>query len=304
MKKIIGFIAIAALLGGYIYFFDNAVLDFKKQETEQSKLLYATFKAKHPHRIIIKTPDSEVELERPWQGKWTLANAEGYPADESAIDKMMETVLTITKDQLISNNPQNWDKFDVNPAKGVEVIIKERNDREIAHFWVGKMGPSFGTQYFRKNNLDEVYLVNQNLSQHFTRPLDAWKDRTIIKIEQAEIEAVRVLDNYDLLRSGSGWTLNEEEIAQEEVNVILGALTDLRTIDFPTEEVELTPETADNVITIEAKDKTHTIYLKQEEEGENYYLILAGNSTLFKISSVKKGEIIPELTEMLIREIE
>ena len=304
MKKLIGFLLVAGLLGSYIYFLDNSFLDFEKQEEEQSQLLYDTFKAKHPHHIIIKTAEEEVDLMRPWEGKWTVTNADNYPADEEVIGKMMETVLTIKKDDVISNNPQNWDKFDVTSEKGIEVIIKEREDREIAHFWVGKMGTSFDNQYFRKNNLDEVYLVNQNLSAHFTRPLEAWKDRTILKLDQEKIQSVKVADNYALVRSGSGWTINDEDIAQEEVNVILGAVANLKTTEFPTEEIQVNAETADYIVIVElapspssSEQPINKFYLKKVEEREDYYLVLEGNPTLFKVSSVKKGEIIPEVTE-------
>ena len=298
MKKLIGFIIVAGLLGGYIYLFDNSLLDFKKQEEEQSQLLYDTFKVQHPHHILIKNGEETVDLMRPWKGKWTVVNADNYPADEAIIAKMIEAVLTIKKDQIASTNPQNWDKFDVTSDKGIEVIIKEREDREIAHFWVGKMGPSYQNQYFRKNNLDEVYLVDQNLSVYFTRPLNAWKDRTILSLKQEGIYAVKVAlpslrKNFDLVRSGSGWTINDDEVAQEKVHVIIGALSDLKTNDFPDEEVQVNVDTADYIVTVESEEGVKNIYIRKMEEAEDYYVILEGNPTLFIIPSVKKREIIP-----------
>ena len=182
MKKLIAFLILAVGLAGYIYFFDNSKLDSNQQTEEQNQLLYDTFQEKHVHHIIIKNGKETIEMTRPWLGEWTLNNL-NYPADREVINAMLDVVLGLTKDQLISNNPENWDKFEVTPEKGIEVILKEREDREIAHFWVGKTGPSYGTQYFRKNNLDEVYLVNADLKAQFTRPLDAWRDHTILELD-------------------------------------------------------------------------------------------------------------------------
>ena len=73
-------------------------------------------------------------------------------------------------------------------------------------------------------------------------------------------------------------------------------------------EIELNAENAENIVKIELEDGTeNTIYIKQVEEGEDYYIILKGNQTLFKISKVKKEEIIktndsdkPEESEVVI----
>jgi len=292
MKKFIGFLIVAGLLGGYIYFFDNSLLDLQKQEETQNELLYETFNAKHPHHIIIKNKEEEIDLQRSWEGDWTVVNADNYPADEAVINEMMEEVLTLTKDQLISNNPQNWNKFNVTSTTGIEVIFKEREDREIAHFWVGKMGTSYGTQYIRKNNLDEVYLVNKNLNQYFTKTLDDWKDHTILKLDAEKIQTVEVSDNYGLVRSGSGWTMNGENFEQEKVNVILNAVANLKTTEFPVDEIEVNAESADYIVLIKSEEEANILYFKKMEEDDDYYVILDGNSTLFKITKLTKEEII------------
>lgn len=297
MKKLILFLGIAIGLGGYIFLYDNGSKDQQEQNTQLSIPLYDSFKAKHPYHIIIKHGEEVVDLKREWGGEWKVLNSGNYPADVEAVDELMKAVLDAQQKQVVSNNPQNWDKFEVVEDRGIEVIFKEREDREIAHFWAGKTGTSYADQYVRKNNLDDVILINTNLSPLLTKPLNAWRNQSILKIEQDKIESISVTakneeEGYELLKSGSGWNLNDKEIEHETVNVVLAAIADLKTIDFPEEEIELDEETADYVVRILSDNSKYKLYFKQKDTGGNYYILVEGNDTLFEIAEIKKNELI------------
>lgn len=296
MKKLIIFLVIALGLGGYIFLYDNSALDTQKQNAELNLPLYDSFKLQHPHHIIIKKNAEVVDLQKTEQDTWIVANSENYPADTEAIEKMLEAVLSAKQKQVVSNNSQNWDKFEVVEEKGIEVIFKEQSNREIAHFWLGKTGTSYADQYVRKNNLDEVILIDTNLTPNLSKPLKSWRNQTILKLTQDEIESVKMIakdesESYELSKSGSGWVLNNEEIKQEKVDVVFNALSDLRTIDFPEEKIDLNAENNDYLIEISLGNNKEILYLQETEINGDYLVAKEGTKTLFKISKIKKEEL-------------
>ena len=177
MKKLIVFLTFLFVFGGCA----NSSLDSQEGQTEQRQLLYNSFKAQHPYHIIIKKGEKIIDLKRDWQGPWLLVNSDNNLANEEAVNKLVEVILTAIQKEVVSSNPQDWADFDVIPEKGIEVIIKERKDREIAHFWVGKTEKFDAGQYVRKNNLDEVILIDQILTSYLILSLDIWKNKVVFQ---------------------------------------------------------------------------------------------------------------------------
>ena len=301
MKKFIWLLVVLVLLGGYIFVFENPFKEKEKQEAEQNISLYG-IKERHIFYIDISNPGEEkIELLKK-NNSWFIKNADNYFADNEIVSQVVESILALKKGPVISNNSNNWSKFEVTPETGIEVVVKNVDARELAHFFIGKNGPSYASQYIRRNNLDNVILQNQNLKMHFSRPLDAWKDRTILSLEKENINTIKVAakdstENFELIRSGTGWLLNEEIVDQPKVDVVLNAVTDLKTTDFPKTEIEVTAENADYVVEVVLTNNSSQKLLIQATDTEGaFYVKLENNPTLFSISSVQKEEIINQFT--------
>ena len=85
--------------------------------------------------------------------------------------------------KLVSKNPEKASIFEVNAESGIEV--KAEGEGVKAHFYVGKNGKNFNSNYIRREGSDEVYLSSEFIRRFFDRP--DFRSRKIFDLEDREI---------------------------------------------------------------------------------------------------------------------
>lgn len=296
MKKksqIIWLTSIFILLGGYVLIFENPLKESKEQKAEFNRPFYS-FDSNEIKAISIKPNQGQAINLQKIDEKWMLIN-EDYPANQESIEQLINLVKDAKVQQVVSNKPENWAKFEVSDKEGIEVMMQGKNSKEVANFRIGKTGESYQSQFVRKNKGNEVLLVNQMLGIYFSRPIDAWKDQTILSLDQTAIQGITIIakDKSErvLARAGSGWILNGEHLADEKANTLLTKISDLKTDSFPKENALFDVSDADFIFMVQLENQTVELSLKVDESGDNYYTQIKGNSILFKISRTKAEDL-------------
>ena len=204
-------LAVFIILGAIVYFMEQPFTEKKPARPPELGLMFPDFKKDDITRMEFGAFSSKIVLIRENDSWLVLDNDQKFPADSASIDKVFETIQTMEARQLISNNPGKHMTFEVNAPQetqasdpdgsskpftmgtlGTEVVLKDQNDTEKVHLFVGKNSSSdFMSTYVRKDKSDAVLLVDGYLKMVFSKPDAAgWKDRTLSKVEKTDLARI------------------------------------------------------------------------------------------------------------------
>jgi hypothetical protein len=123
--------------------------------------------------------------------KW-LIGKENYPADSSAVERMINKVKNIKITDLISKQAF-YGTYDLTPVKGTSVTIKTKNKVQ-RKLLIGKKASTGQQTYIRYNDKKSVYLMTGASSQDFMKTVDNLRDKKIFAISKRAIKEFSV--NY------------------------------------------------------------------------------------------------------------
>ncbi len=125
---------------------------------------------------------------------WYVNPERKYPASRRNIDRIFDTLKKTKEGEVISRNPKNHAKFQVDKMTGTRVKFFGKDDKLLADVYVGKMGMNYmsPTTYVRKASSDEVISVNGYMMYLFQTGQDSWRERTIFDIKPGKIIAFTI----------------------------------------------------------------------------------------------------------------
>lgn len=116
---------------------------------------------------IIETGQSTI-LEKKGN-EWTTEN---QSVDEEKINKLIETLKQLKKENLVSENKENQVNYGVDDKNGTKLIAKE-GESTLLSLIIGYAGPDYEKAYIKVNNEDKVFLSNVALRPVVLIP--SWK---------------------------------------------------------------------------------------------------------------------------------
>jgi hypothetical protein len=151
--------------------------------------------------ITVKKKEEETILSKKGD-QWVVENKDNFPADPDVVADILKLLDGLETVQLVSKNPEKVNIFEVDTVSGIEVKAEGKGTN--AHFYVGKNGQDYNSNYIRREGSDEVYLSSDFIRRFFDRPdfrsrkIFDLKDREITrlvyKFPDREIELVRDAD--------------------------------------------------------------------------------------------------------------
>ncbi len=111
-------------------------------------------------KVIIEN-EEEQELDKK-DNSWFIKTEENEKADQTKVESLLNTLEKLEKDELVSQNPDNFSNFNLNEDKAIKVKLFE-GENIAFEIWVGDPGPSFNKTYFRLPDENKVYLSNVSL---------------------------------------------------------------------------------------------------------------------------------------------
>ncbi len=101
------------------------------------------------------------------KGEWQEKEAT-VSANQESFSQTLQTISSLKRDQLVSENPAKREIFQVG-KQAIEVILKS-GQQTLAHFYIGKRGQDFLSNFYRKEGEDKVYLSTEVLDTIFDLP--------------------------------------------------------------------------------------------------------------------------------------
>ncbi len=231
---------------------------------------------------------------------WKLAKPVVYPVVESSIKRMTEALGDLNVIDTISENATKHELFEVDDKKGVTVTALRDQD-VLAQLIVGKSQRNM--TFVRLPGKDAVYRVQGSFKHAFNKSAKAMRDKTIIKLDQANIEKVAFKNGDNaLVLANTGENGSQklepvdetiENFDETKANGIIQSLSTLTTMNFVDEP--LTPDKTglgDAAATVEIETKGSgetekvTVWIgNHKETGGETYLKSSESKQVFLVST-------------------
>lgn len=296
-----------------------------EKKVEEESVLFPEFDAGRVSSIELKTKERKVILNKEGD-KWLVATADNYPADQEAVQKMLDTAKELKSSLTASKSADKHAQFEVDEVNAVGVaMLGEREGDVEAQLYVGKMGADYMSTYIRKADQDTILLANGYLKSVFDKGVRGWRDRTIFDFEADQVQKLTLLsqENGEIVveaKQEGGWQIISPEISpakDDEMDSILQEVSKLSADDFaekkepaekandeaeeeqpsdPIKEYKL--DDPQSQITVDLKDGTARILLVGDLSGQQHYVMREGKDTIFMLSKSKLDRIFKKLEDL------
>jgi len=183
------------------------------------------------HALIVRGTDT-LRFARVAAG-WTV---NGLRADASLVQTLLGSLAdTSAPTELVSEKAATHAQLGLDSvhARRVSVIAGERVVTELL---VGNQG-MYGNAYVRRPGEDAVFQLRNSLAEVVGRPIDEWRDRTIVDVPPDSVAAIDVRagrNRYTLTRTGTAWRLGSHPADSALVASLLGRFHPLAADAFAT----------------------------------------------------------------------
>ena len=173
----------------------------------------------------------------------TPSMSQEFRADSASVVSVLEKIVSIKKDQLISENPAKQSLFEVDSAKGILVEIFDNAGKSKGSFRIGKSGPDYNSNYVRMTRSNSVYSVGGSIEYSFFTDHKRWIDKSVLKFDRSTAQGISILkkDGSKVVMakdSGAAWSLKEPlqaPVKSDEIETILSTLSQFIATEIDTE---------------------------------------------------------------------
>ncbi len=184
-------------------------------------------------KLEIHSPQSSIVLAK--QGSdWYLKEPIDYKAEQVLVGTLIHDLKNMTVKNVVSSKPEKFPVFQVDTASGTYFAIYE-NGKKTESLILGKMGSTYTEMYVRRLSSNDVDAVDASLQYQVNRQPKDWRDKTIIKVPKESIKEIKYQygdTTFALVFQDSVWTIGNNVIKTEDVNGIVGWLSNLQADDF------------------------------------------------------------------------
>ncbi|MGA2506793.1 MAG: DUF4340 domain-containing protein [Chitinispirillaceae bacterium] len=120
-----------------------------------------------------------------------LAAAE-FPADSGCIAQLVDNVVKLKKNILVSENPAKQATFEVDAAHGSRIEVFDIAGKSLGAVFLGKNGTDYSSNYFRPEKSNAVYLVQESTRGAFSADHKRWTDKSIMKFDKHTVKQIAI----------------------------------------------------------------------------------------------------------------
>ena len=192
-------------------------------------------------RITIGRLGTATTLTRASGNWYVMEGEEHHTADPNATQQLFDIIGDMKVGNVISDNPDNQIKFQVDTLTGFTVSLFSGDDL-LSAVVIGKMADYMHT-YVRLRDESQVYIADGMMSHLFNRAPSDWRDKTIFDLPTTEVQSVEFKfgdEHYRIVKADTVWSVSESPFSemvdadQDSVTSLLSALCALRSGGFAT----------------------------------------------------------------------
>jgi uncharacterized lipoprotein YmbA len=268
--------------------------------------------------ITIQKGDSVLTLQRDGD-RWRIL-PEGYTADASAVDRMLEIIESLRLTAMASAS-ENYSRYDLNDAERIQVAAFEGEDLLVS-VSVGKAAPSHRHTFVKLTDDKRIYHAEKNFRSHFDKDVSALRDRQVLKIDEQVSEIILTTGEQslhilrakapvevspdqgqtegkgeDLPEGAPGWeTLEGKPVLEKEVDAIVKTLSNMKCEDYLEGEKEDLGEPSYSVSLKGSRSYEFSLY---DARDNKFAATSSENDYPFLISEWKAKRIKKDLSDLV-----
>ena len=278
---------------------------------------------KHISKLEITTSVNSIIFNQK-DNTWYI-EPKGYRADPTKVKKMLDVIEKLKLTALVSES-KNYIRYDLNNDKNIDVKAWQGNTL-LREFDIGKTAPTYKHTFVKLPNDPNVYHARGDFRRNFDRPVDDFRDKTILSYSQNTIQGIKLTHEGKTIyisRKEIPETLPEKkdepadkaskeaktktvwedtdghEVAPFKVNSLLSFLNSLeceRYLDDSKKEDFKNP--IYNVTLKGEKEYSLLVFAKKEKNAKSYSAISSENESPFSLSDTQVDTIKSKLGEIL-----
>ncbi len=113
-------------------------------------------------KVLIQKGDKAIELARV-DTSWEISGNDTLEIRQNRIDNLLNKVLDVERETLVSANPDKWETFSIDDSTGTHLALINANDDTIGYFVFGRSKSDWSHNYIRFKEGPEVYLTSENV---------------------------------------------------------------------------------------------------------------------------------------------
>lgn len=137
-------------------------------------------------QLIIARADSAIILKLV-DDRWQI-EPQGYPTDQSTVDKMLDAVSEFTLTTLVSQS-KDYHRYELTDEKKIGIEVFGRNG-VLRKFDIGKTASTYRHTYVRLEGDPAVYQARENMRTTFDTELERLRDKSVLSFEKETVTSV------------------------------------------------------------------------------------------------------------------
>lgn len=267
-----------------ILFLKNQLPQFLSQKPNQP---FSSLKKEQIAEIIL-TKDKTTSLFKKDKTWYVKKNNNEFRADTDRISKIIESIVNLKKDNIVSNNKNKHKDLGIDKQK-IEIKVSEKS----YVIYVGNIS-GLSSNYVRINADSEVFTA-EGLDEAFTS--DDYRDLLVHLInDETKVTSIEI-DFEDkktaLNKKDNDWKIGEKIAKKDRVDFFLNDLKTLKAYDILPRNVSVSESQPITINIIENNREKKAEFLSPDDK---YYFLITSNSDVgFQIpiayvASLKKEE--------------
>jgi hypothetical protein len=304
------FIMIAAILGGFVYYFEIRNHGEPKDETTPETKPAFTFKDDEIAEISLTRADQTITIASK-DGKWVITKPVDALADQPAASSLADGIAHARVERTITASADEVKAFGLDkPEVALEVKLKDGSTHRLR---LGSKDFSGSSVYAQLDDSKDVALVASTLLTNSDKSLNDLRDRSVLDVNQADVTSLDLNNEngqIQLAKDNANWTIKSPIQASADD----GAVTSLLTEISAARAAEFSSESADNLAKfgLDKPKVTVTAHLQGGAErklvvgsktGERYYAKNSDHAQIFQIEAALYQKLNTKVADLRDKQI-
>jgi hypothetical protein len=241
LKSTLIYLAIAALLGGYIYFFERGPV--KPKDEEKKEKVFDNFVADDIRDIVLENlgttlnaKKTTIELKKNDKDVWQIIVPQAFEADEPTVRTMLSGVGDFNPDATI-DNPTNLKDYGLDPPSA-RCTLRSKSGSSFV-LLIGDKNMSNSSTYVKREDKNSVYLVASYAADNLTKGLNNYRNKTFFKTDTVLAQKVKITRDGKVFSvekdKDNNWNITDPIKAPAEISKVrdlLNSISSLTIQDF------------------------------------------------------------------------
>ncbi len=194
-------------------------------------------------------------------GQWSLQRgSQTYDLAMGSVGTLLSNIQLIQAERIVSKNPDRFSEYNVDDSTGtvIEIYAGGKKIKEIvAGRFSFNQATRNGISYVRLLDDDAVYAVDGFLSMTLTQSFDNYRDKSILKLNNADLTKVSLQDvdaKIEVSKSGETWMRDDVVVDSTAMAGYLSNVSSVSGTAFLDDKSQIGPEI--KAITFEGNNMT------------------------------------------------